>query len=134
MTTQRKIDYSKMPAEFQHLPKSEQSKLIYMANDLEKILKKLPPELMDSFTKKVAMLGSEKKDLTDFQSLFEETKKIAEEAIEQDRTDRQNFKNKQKQLEKELNEKTKTTKCNCDFLPLNLQKKGVKCSICREAK
>ncbi len=120
----RKIDYSKIPAEFQHLPKTEQSKLIFMADDVYKLFKKMSPELLDSFTKDLQKLGEEKAEIADFESLFEKIKKDATEALERDRIDRK----KVKEVEEKISQKPPVEKkCKCDFLPNLPVYKNVSC-------
>ena len=120
----RKIDYSKIPAEFQHLPKTEQSKLIFMAEDVYKLFKKMSPELLDSFTKDLQKLGEEKAEIADFESLFEKIKKDAAEALERDRIDRK----KVKEVEEKISKKPPVVKkCKCDFLPNIPAYKKVSC-------
>lgn len=105
----RRIDYDKIPEEFKHLDKKDQSKLFYQSEAIAKKLKKLPPELMHSLTQKMADLGENQSSVDDFIKLFDEMVREAELAIERDRKDR-------KKYEKKV-DKASRSKCRCDFLP-----------------
>ena len=54
--SQRKIDFSKMPPEFQHLDKKDQAKLVYQAQDIGKKLEQLPPESMHDFIRQITKI------------------------------------------------------------------------------
>ena len=90
--------------------------------DIAKIIKKLPPELMDSFSRDVAKLGEEKADIKEFDDLFKKVMEKAEIALERDRED----KRKAKEFEK-ANAPKKIEKCKCDFLPNLPAYKNVTC-------
>ena len=119
----RRIDYDKMPAEFQHLSKTEQAKLVYQAEDISKKLKKLPPELMDQFSRQATELGMQQAASGDFVALFNTVLKQIDDALEQDQSDRKAA----RRLAKENTPTKQSTKCRCDFLPDLPQYKKVTC-------
>ena len=120
----KKINYDAMPQEFKHLSKIEQSRLIHMAENVAKKLKKLPPEVMDNMTRKMSALGQEEAPIDDFSTLFDNMLKEAEDAMEKDRIDRSSV----KKMTQENKPKSSIRECNCDFLPNLPMYKNVTCS------
>lgn len=102
----QKIDYSKIPEEFKHLPKSEQSRLVFKSQELMKKMKNMPPELLDKLTQDMANLGDAPS--ASFLDLFNDYYDKVKEAMDEDRKDRR----KERVVVEE-------PACKCDFLPVS---------------
>ena len=118
--SKRRIDYDKVPEEFKHLSKIDQSKLMYQAESMASKIKSLSPEASNNLTRKMTQLGQNEAQLVDFMKMFDTI-------IQEDSEKRAEVRKKNRKKVEVV-----SVSCKCDFLPKHLQKRckeEEKCSV-----